>query len=348
MLKSRKDAAPSGAKTSESTMLLRRRRVPPITNSNKWVSKSVVAVLVSLVLSTVSGRQDQGDSSRQIVLEEFTKARPSSGSTRKGTTPKQATAVNAATDPKPSRYKRVTRPLAKRAKDARLPDTEIGITIWRLRPSRPEDEAGARLLVMQNDQSSQWTPERIEARTDLNVGDRVRISIEAPRSGYLYVVDREEYADGSLGDAYMIFPTKRTRGGDNRVRPGKLIDIPAQEDQPSFFTLVPSPSRKDQVGESLSIILTTQPLSQLPITDKPLLVSKPDLLEWQTLWGSTYEQYEMEGGAGLAWTREEREAGSASSARYLTQTEPAPQTVYRLAGGGKSLLITVRLNYRNQ
>jgi hypothetical protein len=318
-------------------------------NSNKWLSKSVVtSITLTLVLSTVVGQQDQADSSRQIVLEEFTKARPSSGATRKGTTPKQATAITSPTAPKPSRYKRVTRPLAKRAKDTRQPDTEIGITIWRLRPSRPEDEAGARLLVMQNNQSSQWTPERIEASTALNVGDRVRISIEGPRSGYLYVVDREEYADGSLGDAYLIFPTKRTRGGDNRVKPGKLIDIPAQEDQPNFFTLVPSPSRKDQVGESLSIILTAQPLSQLPITDKPLVVSKSDLLEWQTLWGTAYEQYEMEGGAGLAWTREEREAGSATGARYLTQTEPAPQTVYRLAGGGKSLLITVRLNYRNQ
>jgi hypothetical protein len=216
-----------------------------------------------------------------------------------------------------------------------------------LRPSRPEDEVGARLLVMQSDQSTQWTPERIEANTQLKVGDRIRISIEAPRVGYLYVVDREEYADGSLGDPYLIFPTTRTRGGDNRVKPGKLIEIPAQEDQPNFFTLVPSPSRKDQVGESLSIILTTQPLSKLTITDKPLLVSKPDLLEWQTLWGTPYEQFEMEGGAGLAWTKEEREAGSAQASRYLTQTEPAPQTVYRLAGGGRSLLITVRLNYHN-
>ena len=81
---------------------------------------------------------------------------------------------------------------------------------------------------MESSQSSQWTPERIEVDTPLKVNDRVRLSVESPRDGYLYVIDREQYADGSLGDAYLIFPTRRTRGGDNRVRPGKLIDIPAQ------------------------------------------------------------------------------------------------------------------------
>jgi hypothetical protein len=29
-------------------------------------------------------------------------------------------------------------------------------------------------------------------------GDRLRMSIEAARSGYLYVVDQEQYADGSI------------------------------------------------------------------------------------------------------------------------------------------------------
>ena len=109
---------------------------------------------------------------------------------------------------------------------------QLGITVWRLRPSKQED-GGARILVMENSQSSHWTPERIEVDTSLAVGDRVRISVESPRAGYLYVVDREQYADGTFGDPYLIFPTKRTRGGDNRVRPGKLIDIPAQEDNPS-------------------------------------------------------------------------------------------------------------------
>ncbi len=199
---------------------------------------------------------------------------------------------------------------------------------------------------MESSQSSQWTPERIEVDTPLKVGDRVRISVESPRAGHLYVVDREQYADGSLGDAYLIFPTQRTRGGDNRVRPGKLIDIPAQEDNPSYFTLVPSPSRSDQVAEVLSFIVTPQPLEGLPISDKPLKVSKSDIAKWEKNWSSEVERFEMNGGAGRAWTKEEKAASATSSTRLLTQEEPAPQTVYRIVSRNKNaVLVTVPLRY---
>ena len=199
---------------------------------------------------------------------------------------------------------------------------------------------------MENAKTSQWTPERIEVDTPLNVGERVRISVESPRAGYLYVVDREQYANGSLGDAYLIFPTTRTRSGDNKVRPGKLIDIPAQEDNPNYFTLVPSPSRSDQVAEVLSFIVTAQPLEGLPITDAPLKVSKSDIAKWEQSWSSEVERFEMNGGAGRAWTREEKEASATSSGRLLTQEEPAPQTVYRIAAkAGGALLVTVPLRY---
>jgi hypothetical protein len=282
------------------------------------------------------------DGSRQIILEEFTKARPTGNS-------KTPSRNNAGAKPKPALYRRATRPLANTKRQIRLPETEIGITIWRLRPSRPEDESNARLLVMRDSDPTHWTPERIESDAPLKVGDRVRISIEAPRAGYLYVIDREQYADGSLGDAYLIFPTKRTRGGDNRVRPGKLIDIPAQEDNPHHFTLVPSPARSDQVGEVLSIILSPQPLDALVITDKPLQIEPEDVVKWEKLWGAAFEKFEMEGGAGLAWTRQEREASSQSGGRYLTQDEPSPQTIYRLAGNAnRALLVNVKLNYRNR
>jgi hypothetical protein len=186
----------------------------------------------------------------------------------------------------------------------------------------------------------------LEVDTSLNVGDRVRISVESPRVGYLYVVDREQYGDGSLGDAYLIFPTSRTRRGDNRVRPGKLIDIPAQEDDPSFFTLVPSANRSDQVAEVLSFIVTPEPLEGLPITDQPIKVSKSDIAKWEQSWSSEIERFEMNDGAGRAWTNEEKEASASSSSRLLTQEEPAPQTVYRISSKSKTaVLVTVPLRY---
>ena len=171
------------------------------------------------------------------------------------------------------------------------------------------------------------------------------MSSESPRARYLYVVHREQFADGSLGDPYLIFPTLRTRGGDNQVRPGKLIDIPAQEDNPSYFTLVPTPGKGDQVAEVLSIIVTAQPLD-LTLTDKPLQLSKSDVESWERAWSSQTERFEMEGGAGRSWTKAEMEASSRGSSRLLTQEEPTPQTIYRLAGKGKNtLLVTVPLRY---
>lgn len=295
-----------------------------------------IALLVAPLFAIFASSQVQDDGSRQIVLEEFTRARPAvkpaPGARR------QAIAKNMR-----PRYTRKTPAML--AKSRKQQPSELGVTIWRLQPSR-DQEAGARMLVMENARSSQWTPQRIEADTPLQIGERVRISIESPRAGFLYVIDREQYSDGSFGDAYLIFPTLRTRGGDNRVRPGRLIDIPAQEDRPSYFTLVPSPSRNDQVAEVLTILVSPKPIEGLELGPNPIKISKSDLAEWERLWSTAVERFEMVDGAGKAWTAAEKEAGSLASARVLTQEEPPPQTIYRVLGQKNSLLVTVPLRYR--
>jgi hypothetical protein len=298
-----------------------------------------LAGLGSLSFASPAIAQTQNDNSRQIVLDSFTNARP----------PKTATASAGGSRTRPQTIRK--RPTYRRASGtssvASRPSAneQLGITVWRLRPSKQGD-SGARLLVMENSQSSQWTPERIEVDTPLAVSDRVRISVESPRAGYLYVVDREQYADGSFGDPYLIFPTRRTRGGDNRVRPGKLIDIPAQEDNPSYFTLVPSPGRSDTVAEVLSFIVTPAPLANLAISDQPLKLSPADVAKWEQTWSSEVERFEMNDGAGRAWTNEEKAAGARAGSRLLTQEEPAPQTVYRIATRRtNTILVTVPLRY---
>jgi len=321
-----------------------------VNSAKLWTLTICLTVLSAICATALAQSQDEG--SRQIVLDEFTKARPakntatpspsnSSGQTR----PRPATAtIRVARRPTYHRaYTSSKRPAPNPAQPAT--SEELGVTLWRLRQSKPND-SGARLLVMENSHSTHWTPERIEADTPLNIGERVRLSVESPRAGYLYVVDREQYADGSLGDAYLIFPTRSTRGGDNRVVPGRLIDIPAQEDDPNYFTLVPSPSRSDQVAEVLSFIVTPQPLEGLPITDKPLKVSKSDIAKWEKTWSSEVERFEMNGGAGRVWTKEEQAASASASSRLLTQEEPAPQTVYRISSRSKTaILVTVPLRY---
>src|SRR5690349_11247857 len=200
------------------------------------------------------------------------------------------------------------------------PDTVVGVTIWRLRPANHAD-SGERLIVHDDNATSEWLPERISSTTKLAQGDRLRISVEAVRSGYLYVIDREQYADGSLGEPYLIFPTTRTAGGDNQVAIGRLVEIPAQDDNPPFFTM--KKSRADHVAEVLSVIVSPTKLDGIEITDKALKLTDAQVAAWEKAWGSSVGNLEMET-TGQTWTKEEKDART----RALTASAPPPQLVF--------------------
>ena len=220
-------------------------------------------------------------------------------------------------------------------------DTVVGVTLWRLRPARRSD-TGERLLVHEGAGATDWIPERIEADTKLPAGTRVRLSVEAARSGYLYVIDREEYANGSFGEPYLIFPTTRTNRGQNEVRAGRVIEIPGQEDQPPFFTL--TPSRPDQVSEVISVLITTAPLEGLQIGESMVKLEPAQVAAWEQSWGGSVGRLEMEQGAGRSWTKGEREAG-ADATRALDQSDPPPQTLYYKpdAKSGTPVMVNVQL-----
>lgn len=223
------------------------------------------------------------------------------------------------------------------------PDTVIGVTLWRLRPSRKAD-TGERIITHDGPESMEWLPERVASNSRLAEGDRIRMSIEAARTGYLYVVDQEQYADGSKGEPYLIFPTTRTRGGDNSVKAGRVIEIPAQDDSPPYFTL--KRTRADHVGENVIVLVTPTPIDSLAISDKAQRLSAETLAQWEKSWGTQTGRLEMTNGAGKSWTKQEKEAG-ADGTRSLTEAEPAPQTVYYRPGTGSKdpVLIKVQLQY---
>jgi len=198
------------------------------------------------------------------------------------------------------------------------PETVVGMTLWRLRPPRRAD-SGERLIV--HDDNTEWVPERISATTRLGQGDRLRISVEAVRAGFVYIIDREQYADGSLGEPYLIFPTKRTGGGDNEVAIGRLLDIPAQDDSPPFFVM--KKSRADHVAEVMSVIVTPTRLEDINITDKALKLTDEQVASWEKSWGSSVGRMEM-ATAGQSWTKEEKDART----RALTASAPPPQLLF--------------------
>lgn len=254
-----------------------------------------LTLLVLLVLSISAQRPE--DMTRKLWDTAF-----SSSTTKKSTNPRRA-------------YRNATPnvPVNNVA-----PETVVGMTLWRLRPPRHND-SGERLIV--HEDNTEWTPERISATTRLGQGDRIRISVEAVRAGFVYIIDREQYADGSLGEPYLIFPTKRTGGGDNEVAIGRLLDIPAQDDSPPFFVM--KKSRADHVAEVISVIVTPSRLEGINITDKALKLTDEQVASWEKSWGSSVGRMEM-ARAGQSWTKEEKDART----RALTASAPPPQLLF--------------------
>jgi hypothetical protein len=222
-------------------------------------------------------------------------------------------------------------------------ETVVGVTLWRLRRANMAD-SGERLIVHEGADAAEWLPERISTNTKLDQGDRLRISVEAARTGYLYVVDREQYADDSLSEPYMIFPTTRTLGGNNQVTIGKIIELPAQDDRPPYFTV--KRSRSDQVAEVISVLISPTPLEGFEITDKAQKLSDTQVSKWEKSWGARVGLLELEAGAGKPWSREEKEAGG-GVAKVLKSDAPAPQSIYYQPNtkSNEPILVKVRLRY---
>ena len=270
----------------------------------------------------------QGQNTRGIIPVEFTKTRPTKGSTP---SKRQAT------------YRRTSTQSVTASKSDEL--SQLGLTIWRLRPATAADP-NLRIIVQKENDSLEFIPERVPANAPLRMGENIRFSFESPQMGYLYVIDQEIYADGTMSDPVLVFPTTRTRKGDNKVEAGKLIEIPAQEDKPNYFTLQMSRLNNSmQTGEVLTVIVAPKPLEGITIGAKALTLSHEQVVQWEQQWGAQTETLDLAGGAGKAWTKAEQEAG-ASGLRYLTQEDPEPQTIYRVAvKPGTPLLVKVGLRY---
>ena len=267
------------------------------------------ALIAALVVGGCPALSAQDETTRSITPARFLKARPAATTTKKA--------------PATPTYRRVTGADGA-ASDAGTVD--LGVTIWRLRAAKPADVA--RLLVQDRDTTTEWTPERVAVGTPLVLGDRVRLSVESPRTGYLYVIDREQYADGSEGAPHLIFPTKRTLGGDNRVTAGRLVEIPAQDDRPPFFTM--RPSRPDQTGERLTILVTDQPVKEIVLSDDAVPMAAALAVDLESRGAGSVERLELVGGEGRAWSRAEQQAG-ADATRLLRQDDPPPQTLFRVS-----------------
>jgi len=304
----------------------------------KFITKVFLITLSVFCVSAFA--QDDQPASRSITSLDFKAKRKSTAgvkSNNKPTTPKRRNAIAAITNPK-RRYNLVKRVPAKKivkpiptGKNQAKPvfkTEELGVTFWRLRPITPDDGGAPLFPVWLADKTENWTAGRVASTTQFKKDDRVRFSIESSRSGFLYIVNREFYADGKSGEAKIIFPTLRTRGGDNRVSAGSLIEIPAATDSVPYFTI--KPHRADYAGEELVVLILPNELPNFTTVLRAQPVSPEVLAKWFDDWESLIDIYDAADGEGTAYTKTEAQAANTTS-RDLTQEEPLPQTIYRVS-----------------
>ena len=265
----------------------------------------IVIPMVAIQLIALAGPQEEIP--RSIISDDFVKNRPKGKA--KGPPPRGRVYL-LASSPR-------TRPAGK--SDV----WQVGVTIWKLQRER------SRQL--------ERVSKRVESDTKFHEGDSLRISIESPSDGYLYIIDRDSFTDGSGGETNLIFPI---RGEDNRLKPGRLIDIPTENE--ASFKATPKPN---QAGEMLTIIVTSSPL-QLPLSNDPLPITNTQLSDWEKRWSAITDRYEMNDGAGQTRTIEEQQAAAHSGTRQLTRDDPSPQTIYRLVPKNRdAVLFNLMLSY---
>jgi len=292
--------------------------------------KLIIAIFVALYFTAghTLPAQDE-DTSKAIKAEVFIKDRPAKPALRR-TTARYRQAVNTSTDPNADVPPRGTT------------FAQVGVTFWRFRRSTATDKT--KELVEDEDGSVEWTLERIEEGTPLAPGQRVRLSVESlTRTGYLYVIDREQYADGTLGEPVLIFPTQKTRDA-NYVKPGRLVYLPSPSGK---FRIKPSDGPKPHVGELITVIVSPEPLvGPEQLGSRSLKMPRQQVEAWEKQWGVTATRFEMTDGAGTIMTEKEQAAGT-NAASELTQDDPSPQTVYRLAVKPENpILLSVPMKFR--
>jgi hypothetical protein len=300
-----------------------------------------VLTLVALLAAVLgqaypANAQDRSKDIGVVRAEEIVQRPQKTGEGRTTTKASGVTSIDTSTY-QPSR--RLTNARPKRSMEY----AQLGLTVWRLQVD------GTKALDQEGEEAKL---EQLEANTLLSTGSAVRLGIEPlTRNGYLYVIDREQFSDGTYGPARLIFPTLRTRHGYNNVLAHTLVLIPRP---PSYFRVNPSSTGKTQTAEVLTMILSPTPLAlPEPLSDQPMVLNSALLKGWEKKWPARITVLELNGGAGIITSvkaqseRTKTLDQEGKEAESLTRSDPLPQTVFRATiRRGTPFLVTVPLRFK--
>ena len=298
--------------------------------SNKSVWQWLLLVSAACLLEAgVTGQEKKTESQVKGIQSKEVVERSAKPPSRRGPTKQRPRSVTYSS----------AKPISNAKPEAGKEYASVGVTIWRLQVdgSKGLDQVG------EEDQ----TLEPVEGNTRFAIGSNVRLGIESlSHDGYLYIINREQFTVDSYSKPRLIFPTTRTRDGNNQVRVNERVLIPKR---PSYFLIRPSSTGREQIGEVLTIIISPIPLKlPAPLGKQPMMLSEELFKEWESLYSVPFDQLEMEQGAGET-VRAKDLSQVGEEAQQLFDGDPEPQTVYRaLIKRGNPLLITVPLRFGPQ
>jgi hypothetical protein len=208
----------------------------------------------------------------------------------------------------------------------------MGVTVWRLSPSQcPIPDCPLPKTSADSSKGLVDTATRIDDNVPLNNGDRVRLGLESlARSGYVYIIDREQFADGSLGEGVLIFPTRKIDSGKNWAQPGQQIHLPRAG---GCFCVKSRNSQKVLVADVLTVVLSRTTLLRAEEIGTDAIPVPIGLISFLARADKerTFRGL-LNGGTGLAETVQEQSAGAKGlfdTAPVLTQNDLPPQTLYQ-------------------
>lgn len=266
-----------------------------------------VTILLSIGLFRTEAQTDkQQIATRNLWNEAFTKQRPA---------PKK---------PLPVKTGKAT-PSSKEV--AIMGDSFIGVTLWHMRKSVASDPVRFRGLVHPGSDGDvdEWTPERSPFEKPVPAGDYVRLSIESAKKGYLYVIDRDVYADGTESPADLIFPTTRLRKADNAVEPGTPVEIPDADDKPPVFRM--ERTRMAQTSVRLIVVVSPAPIAEVKVGRNAQRLPEDVVTAWQKRWGVCAQGLDATEDAGRVYTPKEQAAAKEHGV-VLTEADPLPMTLF--------------------
>ncbi|MBL8151821.1 MAG: hypothetical protein JNN15_18005 [Blastocatellia bacterium] len=195
---------------------------------------------------------------------------------------------------------------------------DIGITFWAITTER----ITRRKKADNNPKVIALAPQPFNISNGINNGDEFRFTLETHVLGNIYIINREQYKDGSFSAPYLIFPTK----GDinDRTAPGERILIPNTSDVFEVSSISSFDSSKIKTAEFYHILITPKLLPNLPLLDsqEPREISQTEFDEFQK-WDSQVGVFETNYYSKLKPPKQNSET--------MKRSDPLPQTIYHTA-----------------